>query len=248
MFVPTIHTGPLGGTRSTEVGRGAMERGRSTPHRGNGRVGRTVVIVGPARFYREALTRTLANGTATVVGSGTQDAVACVRALQPNAVLVDLPVAEAHGLINSLRRVRPKIKIIALSVPETEQAIVDWARAGATACVTVDTSLEELSALIDEVERGNVVGTPRVAGLLFRHLQAVVPAQSGDGPGPRLTDRELKVLRLVAQGLSNKEIARTLSIRLPTVKNHLQNIFGKLGVRRRSEAARWLLLDEITEY
>lgn len=55
-----------------------------------------------------------------------------------------------------------------------------------------------------------------------------------------MTDRELMVLRLVAEGLSNKEIARSLVIRLPTVKNHLQNIFGKLGVRRRSEAARWL--------
>ncbi|HWM01603.1 MAG TPA: response regulator transcription factor [Actinophytocola sp.] len=214
----------------------AMEHGRSTPQRGN------VLIVGQARFYWEALAQVLANGTVNVVGSMAHNAVACVRELEPNAVLVDLPMDEAHRLIISLRRVQPAIKIIALSVPETERAVVDWAYAGATACVTVDTALEELPALIEEVARGNVVGTPRVAGLLFRHLQVIGAGPNGDRAGPQLTERELRVLRLVAQGLSNKEIARALSIRLPTVKNHLQSIFGKLGVRRRTDAAQWLRL------
>lgn len=221
-----------------------MEDGRGPAQCGNRTADRTIVIVTPSRLYREALARALHSRELTVVASAAKEALAHVRDLAPNTVLIDHPVHEAHGLIRSLKHVRPAIKIIALSVPETEHAIVEWAHAGASACVTLDTAFEELPSLIDEVARGNLVGTPRVAGLLFRHLQGIGLGTTADKPGQRLTDRELKVLHLVAQGLSNKEIARALSIRLPTVKNHLHSVFSKLGVRRRSEAARWLNVGE----
>lgn len=216
-----------------------MEDERHTPLREN-RDELPIVIVAASRFYREALAQALLESTVAAVAPVEKDVVTRIRELEPSVVLLDLPANRAHELIRSIRRVRPAVRIVALAVPETERAIVEWAHAGASACVTVDTALADLPSLINEVARGNPVGTARVAGLLFNRLREFDIDHGEDHPVPRLTDRELMVLRLVAEGLSNKEIARSLVIRLPTVKNHLQNIFGKLGVRRRSEAARWL--------
>jgi DNA-binding NarL/FixJ family response regulator len=204
---------------------------------------RSILIVAPTRCYREALLQALcgAPGLRAVAAAATVgDVVGQVRELHPDAVLLDFPLWEAPRLVRSIEQLRPGTKIIALSVPDTAQDIIGWAQAGATTCITRDTPLAELPLLIEGVIGGEPVGSPRVASLLFQHVQTLGPSVAGKAGRPHLTDRELEVLRLVAHGRSNKEIAQALSIALPTVKNHLQHIFGKLGMRRRAEAATWL--------
>jgi two-component system nitrate/nitrite response regulator NarL len=205
---------------------------------------RSILIVAPTRCYREALLQALsgAEGLRAVAAAAATvgDVVGQVRELHPDAVLLDFPLWEAPRLVRSIEQLRPATKIIALSVPETAQDIIGWAQAGATTCITRETPLAELPLLIEGIICGEPIGSPRVASLLFQHVQTLRSSLAGNAGGPHLTDRELEVLQLVAHGRSNKEIAQALSIALPTVKNHLQRIFGKLGMRRRAEAAAWL--------
>lgn len=204
---------------------------------------RSILIVAPTRCYREALLQALCGArgfTAVAAAARVGDVIGQVREVHPDGVLLDFPVWEAPPLIESIKRLQPATKVIALSVPDTAQDIIGWARAGASSCITCDTPLAELPSLIEGIIGGEPIGSPRVASLLFQHVQTLPLNLAGHRSESRLTDREMEVLRLVAHGLSNTEIAQALSIASPTVKNHLQRIFGKLGMRRRAEAAAWL--------
>lgn len=201
-----------------------------------------VLVVGPTRLYRDALTQALASTRwVTTVGSaaGVEEAVAQVRELRPSVVLVDLPLLEGHRLIRLLNGIRIAAKLVAIAVPETEDDVIGWAEAGASGCITRDSPLAELPDLLKGVERGELLCSSHAAGLLFGHVKRLAAGSPRQGPAPRLTRREAQILRLVAQGLSNKEIARALCIELPTVKNHLHHIFEKLRIQRRAEAAAW---------
>jgi len=100
-----------------------------------------------------------------------------------------------------------------------------------------DGTLADLRAVIESVARGEVVCSPRIAASLLRRIADLAAEREPPPPELRLTSREIEIVELIDQGLSNKEIAQRLSIALPTVKNHVHSILDKLHVHRRAEAA-----------
>jgi two-component system, NarL family, nitrate/nitrite response regulator NarL len=195
-----------------------------------------VFIVSDVRLYREGLSALLGRmGQITVVGAAASadEGVERVRDLDPDVMLLDAGagnVAAVHDLLGPA----PNARVVALAAPESEEEVIALAEAGVLGYVTREQSLAELVTTIESVARGEVVCSPWMATVLLKRIQAL--AAQRPRPGQRLTAREAEIIDLVAQGLSNKEIAAQLSIEVTTVKNHVHNILEKLGVSRRAEA------------
>jgi two-component system, NarL family, response regulator LiaR len=160
------------------------------------------------------------------------EAVEMAHSLLPEVVLMDLlmPVMDGITAIGHLRRDLPEIEIVALTSVLEDAAVMGAIRAGAIGYLLKDTEADELRKAIKAAAAGQVQLSPKVAARLMREVQ--VP----DSP-ETLTERETEVLRLLARGCSNKEIAQTLSIGEKTVKTHVSNILSKLGVPSRTQAA-----------
>jgi DNA-binding NarL/FixJ family response regulator len=202
-----------------------------------------ILIVAPTRCYREALMQALqgARGlTAMTAVAAAGDVVAHVRESHPDVVMLDFPLWEAPSLIRAIKQVRPVTKVVALSVPDSGHDVIGWARAGATTCITRDTPLAELPSLIDGIVRGEQIGSPRVAGLLFRaHASAgrrcarpyrrALPHRPGDGglAAGRAWSFE--------QGGGAGALDRLADRQGPSAAH-----FAKLGIRRRADAVAWL--------
>jgi two-component system, NarL family, nitrate/nitrite response regulator NarL len=200
-----------------------------------------LMVVAGVRLYRDGLATGLQRtGRVEVAGcaSGFELALAMVRRDRPAAVLLDMEMGWSLPFTARLRREACGPAVIALAVPERESAIVAYAEAGVTGFVPRDASLEELIEIVMIVGRGEAACPPRVAASLLRRIMA----QAAGGPQVldppvALTGRESEIIALLEQGLANKEIAAKLCIEVATVKNHVHNILGKLGVKRRGEAA-----------
>jgi DNA-binding NarL/FixJ family response regulator len=196
-----------------------------------------VFIVTDVRLYRESLSTSLErSGQISVVGvaSGADEALGAVGELRPDVVLLDTGVAGNVAAVHKLRAAAPDARIVVLATPEVEEDIVALAEAGVLGYVTREQSLDDLAAAIESVARDELVCTPWMARVLVKRVQALASQRAQ--PIDRLTARESQILELVAQGLSNKQIAARLYIEVTTVKNHVHSILEKLGVRRREEA------------
>jgi DNA-binding NarL/FixJ family response regulator len=166
------------------------------------------------------------------------------RALAPDATLLDLTTSDSLAVMRRLANEVPESRVVALAVPEDEAAVIACAEAGVAAFLTRDQSVEDLLETLASVARGEARVSPKLAAMLLRRVTALAaerPAPPGQhSRRARLTRREHQVLRLLDEGLSNKEIAQRLCIELPTVKNHVHRILEKLAVHRRAEAVAWL--------
>jgi two-component system, NarL family, nitrate/nitrite response regulator NarL len=198
---------------------------------------RLFLIVDPC-IYREGLARALAQDDGIeVVGASAvhRELAARIGEAAPDVLLVDLSSAEALSLIEDVVDGTAAPHVVALGAPETESAIIECVEAGVSAFVPAESSFPDLLATLAGVDRGESVLSPRVAATLMRRVRAVADAPVSQN-GARLTAREREILRLIDRGLSNKEIARRLSIEISTVKNHVHHILAKLEVGRRTEA------------
>jgi DNA-binding NarL/FixJ family response regulator len=155
----------------------------------------------------------------------------------PDVLLVDYGTAGSVSAIHLVAHQHENTCVIAFSVPETEHHVVECVEAGAASYVPRDGSLEDLTTAIRGALRGELYCRPRIAAMLSRRLATVVSSRDHGVFGASLTDREREIVELIEQGLSNKEIAGRLNIRLATVKNHVHSILEKLNVHRRSAAA-----------
>jgi DNA-binding NarL/FixJ family response regulator len=160
------------------------------------------------------------------------------RRLQPDLVLMDLRMPDMDG-VAAMRRIRdeyPSIKFIVLTTYDSDEYIFDAIEAGAKGYLLKDVSLEQLVGAIENVAKGGSLVQPVVTQRLLAGLERMHNEfASLDRPDP-LTDRETEILRLMAGGYSNKEIANSLNVAEGTVKNHVSNILSKLGVRDRTRA------------
>jgi DNA-binding NarL/FixJ family response regulator len=199
-----------------------------------------VLIAAEIRLYREGLADMLRQEPGVeIVGtaSGADEAVRTLRALSPDVVLVDLGSLDNAWVVRALAAAVPGTRVVALSVPNTEPDLLACAEAGLAGYVTRDGSIEDVVAAVEAAARGEVLCSPRMAATLFQRVATLALERSPAAIESRLTHRELQILDLIDQGMSNKEIARRLMIELSTVKNHVHNILEKLQVRRRTEAA-----------
>jgi len=159
-------------------------------------------------------------------------ALKLARELQPDVVLMDLLMPGMDGIeaTGILRREMPDIEVIALTSVLEDSSVVGAIRAGAIGYLLKDTEANELIRSIKAAAEGQVQLSPQAAARLMREVRAPESPEA-------LTERETEVLRLLAQGHSNKEIARDLSIGEKTVKTHVSSILGKLNVSSRTQAA-----------
>lgn len=169
-----------------------------------------------------------------IVGEAENGAEAVERAheLKPDVVLMDLvmPVMDGITAIQRLRAELPDTEVIALTSVLDDGSVVGAVKSGAIGYLLKDTQADELRRAIKAASEGQVQLSPQAAVRLVREVQAP------ESPEP-LTDRETEVLRLLAQGQANKQIARSLNIGEQTVKTHVSNILSKLGVQSRTQAA-----------
>jgi two-component system, NarL family, nitrate/nitrite response regulator NarL len=197
-----------------------------------------VFILSGVRLYREGLRELLSRGGMEVIGAEAERrrGIARIRELSPDVVLVDAAMPDTLVAVRAIRSTAPRVRIVVLGISESEPEIVACAEAGVSGYVTRDDSVSELVAALRSVARGEMLASPQLAATLLRRVTALA-AERADGSCARLTQRELEIVELIHEGLSNKEIASRLYIELPTVKNHVHNILRKLDVAGRAEAA-----------
>ncbi len=186
-----------------------------------------------------------------VVGEASDgsQAVAVARSVAPDVVLMDIhmPVCNGVEATRLIKAEHPEIKVVALTVSDEDQDLFDAIKSGAEGYLLKDLRPEELFDLIRGVLRGETPISPAVAGKLlseFRRRPWRDPSQTA---GWDLTARELGVLQLVTEGLSNAEIAARLYIVEGTVKNHLHNILEKLHLDNRLQAATYAIREGLVE-
>lgn len=160
------------------------------------------------------------------------EAVRLAGELQPDVVLMDLlmPVMDGITAIENIRATLPDIEVLAVTSVLEDTAVIRAIRAGAIGYMLKDTQADELCRAIKAAAAGQVQLSPEAASRLLREVRAPESPEA-------LTDRETDVLRLLARGLANKEIAQHLSIGEKTVKTHVSHILAKLGVASRTQAA-----------
>jgi two-component system nitrate/nitrite response regulator NarL len=207
-----------------------------------------IFILSDVRLCREGLALLLAQQQdIELVGSASSTAViGDIVALKPDVVLLDAAAINGCTLASRLCGAMPESKLVAFAIREVDEEVIACAEAGIVAYVTRECSSEEMVDILHQAARGDFVCPPKLTGSLFRHIAAASAKQRYMNNAVRpqqdlgdfmLTRRERQIIPFIAQGLTNKEIARSLDLGPTTIKNHVHNILEKLGLRRRGEIA-----------
>lgn len=204
-----------------------------------------VLLVDDQALFREALATLLAiHDDIEVAGEAGNGEEALRRAteLAPDVVLMDLrmPVLDGIAATRRLRVEQPAVQVIALTTFDDDEDVFAALRAGAVGYLLKDVSSARLVEAVLAAARGESVLQPSVAAKVVARFAQLPDVPAVPRPQPLavpLSDRELEVLRLLADGRSNREIAATLFLAEGTVKNHVTNVLGKLGARDRTQAA-----------
>jgi len=172
-----------------------------------------------------------------------EEALQLVERLQPDLVLMDLKMPGLSGVqaTRQIHRRFPHIKVLVLTTYDFDEWVLEAVRAGANGYLLKDTPREQLFAAIRGTVQGKSFIDPAVAPKLLNHLSSSPPASPKDEAAGLLSERELEVLQLVAQGLSNLEIAQKLYLSEGTVKNYVSAIFTKTNVTDRTQATLFAL-------
>jgi DNA-binding NarL/FixJ family response regulator len=204
-----------------------------------------ILLVDDQALFREGL-RTLLSiwddiEVIAEAGNGAE-AIELARQQRPDVVLMDLrmPVLDGVAATRRLREIQPASRVIILTTFDDDEHIFDGLRAGAVGYLLKDVSSEKLVEAIRAAARGDSFLQPSVTARVLAEFARLNQATGGQASQPLaepLSERELEILGLLAGGASNREIANQLYIAEGTVKNHVSNILGKLGVRDRTQAA-----------
>jgi DNA-binding NarL/FixJ family response regulator len=172
-----------------------------------------------------------------VAGDGVE-ALELVARTRPNVVLMDLKMPGMNGVqaTAAIHERHPAVRVLVLTTYDADEWVLDAIRSGAAGYLLKDTPREGLVAAIQEVAAGRTPVDPAVAGKLFAHVAQVTPAPT-TAIAADLSERERDVLRLLARGLSNADIAERLYLSEGTVRNYVSTILAKLGVNDRTQAA-----------
>ncbi|HEY2203782.1 MAG TPA: response regulator transcription factor [Pseudonocardia sp.] len=204
----------------------------------------SVMIVDDHPMWREGVARDLAERGFDVVATA-PDAPSAVRiatATRPGVVLMDLSLGETRGAtaITGILEKLPDTRILVLSASGEHQDVLDAVKAGASGYLVKSASATELAEAVRRTRAGAAVFTPGLAGMVLGEFRGA-PDPGPDDPTLRLTDRETEVLRLVAKGMTARQIAARLVVSHRTVESHVQNTLRKLHLRNRVELTRYAL-------
>jgi len=204
----------------------------------------SVIIIDDHPLFRKGVSQLIAlNDQLHLIGeaSSGEEGLELARALEPDLILLDLNMKGMNGIetLRALREADLAARILILTVSDAADDLVAAIRAGADGYLLKDMEPEDLLARIVEALRGRIVISESLNGLLARSLRD--EAQAAERSVAPLTDRERDILGCLANGLSNKLIARDLNIAEGTVKVHIKNLLKKLKFRSRLEAAVWAI-------
>ncbi len=213
-----------------------------------------VLVVDDHALFRRGLEMVLEQeDDIQVVGEAGDGGEAVQRAIEtaPDIVLMDVRMPRGTG-IDACRAIKdavPSAKIIMLTISDEEADLYEAIKAGATGYLLKEISIEEVASAVRAVQNGQSLISPSMASKLLTEFATMVKRsdEKEQVPTPRLTDREMEVLKLVAKGLNNRDIAKQLFISENTVKNHIRNILEKLQLHSRMEAVVYAVREKLLE-
>ena len=222
------------------------------------------MVVDDHPMWRDAVARDLAEAGYDVVATVSDGAQALrvAGAARPDVVVLDLQLPDMSGVevTRGLRAAHPAARVLVLSASGEQQDVLDAVKAGAVGYLLKSAARPEFLDAVRRTAAGDAVFTPGLAALVlgeFRRLAAAPPGSAGnagnagdgrDGEGaPRLSERETEILRMVATGMSYKQIATRLVLSHRTVQNHVQNTLGKLHLHNRIELVRYAIEHGLTD-
>ena len=183
-----------------------------------------------------------------------QEAVQLAGEVVPDVVLMDIRMPKMTGIeaARKMKEVAPSAKIVILTISDEDDDLFEAIRAGASGYLLKDIPLDELAGSVRAVHGGQSLINPSMAGKLLTEFATLARRDAEEEPAkhiqaPKLTEREMEVLRLVARGLNNRDIAKELFISENTVKNHVRNILEKLQIHSRMEAVMIAVREKLIE-
>jgi DNA-binding NarL/FixJ family response regulator len=191
-----------------------------------------------------------------LVGQASDGAEAVEKAAEslPDIVLMDIRMPRSNGIeaCRAVKAAAPSAKIIILTISDEEEDLFEAIRAGASGYLLKDIPLDEVADTVRAVHGGQSLINPSMAAKLLTEFAALArrdeEERAQEVPAPRLTEREMQVLKLVARGMNNRDIAKELFISENTVKNHVRNILEKLQIHSRMEAVMVAVREKLIEF
>jgi len=191
-----------------------------------------------------------------VVGQASDGSEAVQKAGEslPDVVLMDIRMPRSSGIeaCRAMKEVVPSAKIVMLTISDEEEDLFEAIRAGASGYLLKDLPLDEVAETVRAVHGGQSLINPSMAGKLLTEFATLAKRDAEERaqqvPAPRLTEREMQVLKLVARGMNNRDIAKELFISENTVKNHVRNILEKLQIHSRMEAVMVAVREKLIEF
>jgi DNA-binding NarL/FixJ family response regulator len=216
------------------------------------------MIVDDHALFRRGLQMVLAEEPdIELVGEASDGAEAVEKAAEslPDVVLMDIRMPRSNGIeaCRAMKESAPSAKIVILTISDEEEDLFEAIRAGASGYLLKDIPLDEVAETVRAVYGGQSLINPSMAAKLIAEFAALARRDeeerpSQQVPAPRLTDREMQVLKLVARGMNNRDIAKELFISENTVKNHVRNILEKLQIHSRMEAVMVAVREKLIEF
>ena len=217
-----------------------------------------VLIADDHALFRRGLEMVLqAEDDIDLVGQASDGAEAVTMAGEslPDVVLMDIRMPKTSGIeaCRATKEVAPSAKIVMLTISDEEEDLFEAIRAGASGYLLKDIPLDEVAAAVRAVHGGQSLINPSMAGKLLTEFATLARRDETEErvqhvQAPKLTEREMEVLRLVARGLNNRDIAKELFISENTVKNHVRNILEKLQIHSRMEAVMVAVRQKLIEF
>jgi DNA-binding NarL/FixJ family response regulator len=209
------------------------------------------MVVDDHPMWREAVARELGEegyDVVAAVGDGSQ-AVRVAAATRPDVVILDLQLPDLSGVevIQGLLGAHPPARILVLSASGEQQDVLDAVKAGASGYLLKSAARAEFLDAVRRTADGDAVFTAGLAGLVLGEYRRLAAAPEPAQEPPRLTERETEVLRLVAKGLSYRQVAERLVLSHRTVQNHVQNTLQKLQLHNRVELVRYAIEQGLDE-
>ena len=213
-----------------------------------------VLVVDDHALFRRGLQMVLEQEPdIEVVGEASDGSEAVISATEtlPDIVLMDVRMPKRGGIdaCSAIHETVPSAKIIMLTISDEEADLYDAIKAGAMGYLLKEISIEEVASAIRAVHGGQSLISPSMASKLLTEFASMIKKTDDrqQVPTPRLTDREMEVLKLVAKGMNNRDIAKQLFISENTVKNHIRNILEKLQLHSRMEAVVYAVREKLLE-
>jgi DNA-binding NarL/FixJ family response regulator len=211
----------------------------------------TVMVVDDHPMWRDGVARELGQHDLPVVATAPDgpSAVRIATAVRPTVILMDLNLGASSGVdaIAAILAVLPDTRILVLSASGEQLDVLAAVKAGASGYLVKSASIEELVDAVRRTAAGAAVYTPGLAGLVLGEYRRLAGAGAAASETPALTDRETEVLRLVAKGMTSRQIADRLVLSPRTVETHVQNTLRKLQLHNRVELARYAIEQGLTD-